>query len=95
MDNLGYTGSRYQVFLPWKAGQGPKWLHGGENEWPRSLVFNNLVEIGEERKKVNVLHVSKETYSVGKAISIEKFSSLGKLSRVEGDAYVNYFLFIT
>ena len=72
---------------------GPTWLAQGKENWPQTFPLTESVEVKEEMKKAAVLITTTAMESVntiGQAIDIERFSSLGKLLRVS--AYVKRFV---
>ena len=55
----------------------------GRSKWPDGFAPENLSEVGEERKKTNVmLVVAKEEIGVSRVIHANRHSTLGKLFRV-------------
>ena len=72
---------------------GPKWLAEGKDNWPKKFLLTESADVKEEMKKSVVLASTTARESVntiGQAIDIERFSSLGKLLRVT--AYVKRFV---
>ena len=71
----------------------PNLVAQGRENWPQTFPLTESVEVKEEMKKAAVLIATTSMESVdtiGQAIDIERFSSLGKLLRVS--AYVKRFV---
>ena len=72
---------------------GPKWLAEGKDNWPQKFPLTESADVKEEMKQAVVMATTTAkatTNTIGQAIDIERFSSLGKLLGVT--AYVKRFI---
>ena len=86
-DNPADIGSRGALASQLKSSilwwEGPPWLKGGKENWPKGLTLEDTEEVQKERKKVNVMiTITKEKNGVSQIIDIDTFSTLKRLVNV-------------
>ena len=60
--------------------EGPKWLSGDRDGWPKNFQVKDSVEVSEERKKTaTAMTVTEEVTGLSQVVDINRFSKLSKL----------------
>ena len=63
--------------------EGPLWLKGGKEDWPKGLILEDTEDVQIERKKANVMiTITEEKKGVSQIVDIKKFSTLKRLINV-------------
>ena len=71
--------------------EGPKWLSGDREGWPKNIQVKESFEVSEERKKAAIaMTVTEGVTGLSQVVDINRFSKVGKLLRVT--AYVKRFI---